>query len=197
MNVWYKIPPQQRRLTLATIVTLLRLLLIPFLMVAMLMHAWNYAFGIFIGAALSDGIDGYLARSRDEKTLVGAALDAMADKILIIACFSCLAFIESPLFTIPLWFVLCVLLKEAVLIGGVVFLAHTTGQFQIKPTWLGKGTMVAQVGFITWLFSCYFFHWLPIKTYYIMLAILMGLVIASLLHYLYLGMCFFATVERR
>ena len=136
----------------------------------------------------SYGYIGWLvARWLNERTFLGAALDPLADKLLVIAVFATLAFVQSPLFMIPLWFVWLVLLKELVQITGAIIIYNRKGHLNIAPTMLGKATMVVQTTFITWLFSCYFFHWVPIKTYFAMLTAVSSLVILSFIDYARIG----------
>jgi len=174
-------------LTLATFFTVLRIILTPCIVYVMINQYWGAAFLLFIIASTTDVIDGALARKWNQETVFGACLDPIADKFLLISCFSTLAFIPSPLFSIPLWFVLIVLIKELLLVVGVAMLYFLKGSIQIKPTWLGKITTLMQIIFIIWLFACYFFGWVPIKAYYVMLGLLLFLVLATLAQYSYLG----------
>ncbi len=177
----------QYRFTIATFFTVIRLLLIPFIVASMITQHVHAGFILFVIAAATDLVDGFLARLLDEKTFLGASLDALADKLLLISCFITLAFFPLPLFPVPYWFVLFVLAKEAILIIGALFLYIRNGFVKIQPTRLGKFTMLMQTLFIIWLFACYFFHWLPIKTYYVMLGLLMVIVITSLFQYISIG----------
>ncbi len=187
LNLWAKLPASEKKITLATKFTIFRILAVPVVVFAMFKHWWGIAFLLFIMAALSDAIDGYLARNFGQASVLGACLDPLADKLLILAIYFTLAFVQSPLFTIPLWFVLLVLFKELLQIVGALFLITKTGTLEIKPTLLGKLTMTVQVLFIVWLFACYFFHWLPVKTYDCMLGAVLILVLSTLLHYSYRG----------
>jgi cardiolipin synthase len=186
-NNFRKIPVAEHKITLATKFTIFRILAVPVIVYAMISHWWGVAFLLFLAAALSDIIDGYLARNFDQVSILGACLDPLADKLLILAIYFTLAFVQSPLFTIPLWFVCLVLVKELLQIIGAVILFTRAGTLEIKPTLLGKLTMAVQVLFIVWLFACYFFHWLPVKTYYYMLGAVLILVLSTLLHYSYRG----------
>lgn len=187
---------KNRIITIPTLVTFARIALTPVIVISMIMQAWGYAFLFFIVAALTDVIDGFLARWFDDRTILGACLDPIADKFLLISCFFTLGFVQSPLFSIPHWFVYCVLIKEMILICGVATLYLFFGPIEIRPTRLGKLTTLAQIAFIMWLFACYFFHWVPVKTYYTMLGLLMTVLVASLTQYAYnafriLGIKFF------
>ena len=165
--------------------TIGRIVLTPCIVYAMLAAWWGTAFGLFVVAALTDVIDGGLARWLDQRTALGACLDPIADKVLLLSCFATLSFIPTPLFAIPHWFVSFVIAKEFLLVGGAVMLFYVRGYVDIYASSLGKVTTLAQVSFIVWLFACYFFHWVPVKTYYVVLGSMTCMVSASLLHYGY------------
>jgi cardiolipin synthase (CMP-forming) len=186
-KLFKKLPAHEKKITFSTMLTLMRFALIPFIVVAMIMHAWSLAFILFAIAAITDLLDGWCARWLNERTFLGAALDPIADKLLILAVFFTLAFVQSPLFTIPLWFVIIVLIKELMQVVGAVAVYHVQGHLDIRPTWLGKATMCAQTMFISWLFSCYFFNWVPLKTYYAMLTGVLSLVFFTFIDYLRIG----------
>ena len=182
-----KLPPHEKKMTLSTYLTLVRIALVPFIIFSMIFNYWGLAFSLFTIAAITDILDGNLARWLNEKTFLGACLDPIADKLLVLSVFFMLAFVQSPLFSIPLWFVLLVLFKEAILIIGSFILYQRKGHIEIQPTVLGKMTTVVQMGFIMWLFACYFFTWVPKKTYYSMLGIVLVLVFATLVQYIKIG----------
>jgi len=187
INFFKKLPAHEKKITFSTLLTLVRIVLTPFIVCAMCYFYWGTAFVLFCIAAATDIADGYLARWLDERTFLGACLDPLADKILLLSCFFTLAFVQSPLFSIPLWFVFLVLLKELILVLGAIILYYLKGHIIIHPTLLGKLTTLVQMGFIIWLFACYFFTWIPVKTYYSMLTIVMLLVFASLAQYIMIG----------
>lgn len=181
------LPECQKRITLSTCFTLARLFLVPFIVASMIYGKWNYAFWLFIAAAITDVVDGLLARMRGEETSLGAMIDPIADKTLMLAVFATLAFFQSPLFAIPTWFVWLVLLKESILVVGTLILFATKGYIEIQPTLLSKATTLMETFFIAWLFACYFFNWVPIKTYYAMLGGLLLLIFLTLFQYLKIG----------
>lgn len=174
-------------ITFANLLTTARIIVTPFIVKAMINQSWQTAFFLFIFAALTDMLDGFFARRWHEKTLLGACLDPIADKVLILSIFFTLAFVQSPLFSIPLWFVLLIVLKEFVLIAGVGILYALYGSVEIKPSFLGKSTTVIQMLFIVWLFACYFFKWVPMKTYDTMLGALLIFSAATLVQYIVQG----------
>lgn len=181
------LPPEETRITISTMFTIGRIILTPFIVYAMILGSWGVAFWLFVIASFFDIVDGNLARFLNQRTFLGACLDPIADKILLVSCFATLAFVQSPLFSIPLWFVLLVLFKELVIIFGAFTIFWIRGHLEVNPTVLGKLTTVVQVWFIIWLFACYFFGWVPIKTYYTSLGVLFSLVVLSLFQYVRLG----------
>lgn len=183
----HKLSRERFRMTVPTILTILRLVMTPLIVMAMIWQHWGAAFWLFLIAALTDLLDGYLARLWNQRTLFGACLDPIADKLLVLSVFFTLAFVSTPLFTIPRWFFWFVLVKELLQVVGVVGIYVFKGAVKIRPTLLGKLTAVVQMGFILWLFACYFFHWMPIKTYSVMVGLLFILVFVTLVHYASLG----------
>ncbi len=193
MDFLRQLPAREKKITLSTLLTILRIVMVPIIVVAMVMHSWGVSFFLFVIAAITDCLDGTLARLLNQKTFLGAFLDPLADKFLILSCFFTLAFVQSPLFLIPKWFVWFVLCKEVLQLCGAVFVYLRKGHIEIRPTILGKVTATAQMGFIIWLFACYFFQWVPIKTYYTMLGLLLILITVSLLQYMRIGIRFLRT----
>lgn len=193
MDFLRQLPAREKKITLSTVLTIIRIILVPIIVAAMVMHSWGVSFFLFVIAAITDCLDGTLARLLHQKTFLGAFLDPLADKFLILSCFFTLAFVQSPLFVIPKWFVWFVLCKEVLQLSGAVFVYLRKGHIEIRPTLLGKVTATAQMGFIIWLFACYFFQWVPIKTYYTMLGLLLVLITVSLLQYARIGIRFLRT----
>lgn len=188
LHFFKNLPDKERTITLSTMITFARMALVPFIVMAMVKHYWAAAFWLFVIAASSDVLDGALARLRNEQTFLGACLDPLADKLLTLSVFSALAFRQSPLFSIPYWFLAVVLIRELLLIASAISVYVVRGYLEVKPTRLGKTTTLVQVYFIIWLFACYFFEWVPIKTYYTMLGLMTVLVILSFIQYMTIGL---------
>jgi cardiolipin synthase len=197
IHLFAQLPDHEKKMTLSSMITMVRIVLVPIIVVAMIKGCWGAAFLLFISAALTDMIDGIVARILDEKTFLGASLDVIADKLLILSCFATLAFVKTPLFALPPGFVFFVLIKEIIQVGGAFFLYYLAGYLNVQPTLLGKLTMVVHTNFIIWLFACYFFKWLPVKTYYTMLALVICLVSVSLLQYIIIGYAHYMDTAQR
>jgi len=99
------------------------------------------ASAVFIAAAMTDGIDGYLARRRDQITTMGILLDPIADKLLIAAAFIVLVQINPSL--VPAWVAIVVIGREF-LVSGLRSIAASEG-FTIEASELGKFKMVVQI----------------------------------------------------
>ena len=132
-------------------ITIGRLASAPFLLAALLLYGhsgvtWYYGVALLIFglAALSDGLDGYLARTRDRKTRLGTLLDPLADKVLLNSTIIVLATGIGGMYRIPVWFVLIVLCRDLILlaISLCLFKRWSQGVMQIKPNWWGKTSAV-------------------------------------------------------
>jgi len=172
-------------ITIATWFTLLRIFLVPGIVAAMLTERWMVASITFIVAAITDMLDGAIARWYKVQTALGACLDAIADKILLLSSFGSLAWVHAAL--IPSWFVWLMVAKEILLVAGALVVGLEKGWECIRPTKLGKMLTCAQIFFIGWFFICHFFGWQPIKTWYGVLYLLTGGILTVLLQYAILG----------
>jgi len=132
-------------------ITIGRLLAVPFLLAALLLYGrtglagyYGLSLVIFAIAAVSDGLDGYLARSRDQKTRLGTLLDPLADKVLLDSMIIILASGIGAMYRIPVWFILIVLCRDLVLltISICLFKYWSRGMIQITPNWWGKTSTV-------------------------------------------------------
>jgi CDP-diacylglycerol--glycerol-3-phosphate 3-phosphatidyltransferase len=133
-------------MNLPTTLTILRIFIVPLLVVLLLTKEENmdlWAVGLFIGAALTDALDGYLARKHGQITPLGVLLDPIADKLLTSAAFISLV----ELGRIPAWMVAIVIGREFA-VSGLRAVASSRG-FAIAASDLGKAKMVFQVCAIT------------------------------------------------
>lgn len=158
--------------TVPTHLTLLRILLVPCIVVSMMWHAWVEASIFFCIAAISDVLDGALARFLNKVTFLGSFLDPLADKMLLIASYAGLTFLVPSTTALPLWFLAFVLLTEAVLLGFSAYWGLIRKSMIIKPTRLGRMASFAQILFIGWLFFCIFSGAEPTGLFYLLLMLI-------------------------
>jgi len=121
--------------------TLLRVLLTPLFAIFLIKHLFGHALWVFAIAALSDGIDGLIARLFRQKTTLGAFLDPAADKLLLVTAFVTLA-IQG---LIPSWLAVIVISRDIVILFGVALVTITGHTLEPNPPLPSKITTVAQV----------------------------------------------------
>jgi cardiolipin synthase len=131
-------------MNLPNLLTILRILLIPALVNCLVYGYYVYGLLIFLLAGLTDSLDGIIARTSNQRTILGAYLDPMADKLLLNACFVTLAVLHL----IPGWIAIIVVSRDLILIVGTLILHLTQTRLNIDPTWLGKSTTVVQLFYI-------------------------------------------------
>jgi len=152
-------------ITLATKVTILRLLGVPVFILLLIYYLMDLAEGreselmrwaalvVFTAVALTDALDGYLARSRNEVTHLGKILDPIADKALLL---SGLILLTRPSLAalsphIPIWFTLLVISRDVVLLLGSVVIHLIAGAVEVRPRIAGKVATFFQMVTIVWV----------------------------------------------
>jgi cardiolipin synthase len=132
--------------TVPNLITLLRLAALPFFLYAISQADFAVALALFVAAGISDGVDGYLARRFDMKSALGAYLDPIADKLLMISSF---LFLSIPSFPgavkVPLWLSFVVISRDVLLMTVALLLILTSSKRRFPPTWLGKVTTVTLI----------------------------------------------------
>ena len=149
-------------MTLANKITLVRIGLIPvFVLLAVYYgegvreHApderlrWA-AIGVFIVAAGSDGIDGYIARRWNQRSRLGTILDPLADKGLLLAALFTLTFSDWG-YRFPLWFPVLLITRDVVIVAGSLGLHFLNGNVHVRPRWTGKVATVLLMAAIAWV----------------------------------------------
>jgi cardiolipin synthase len=166
------------------LLTAARIIIVPFLVHAILMHDFMQAVVLLLVAALSDALDGALARILRQETVLGAALDPVADKLLVVACYAALMKSNSPYFSIPSWLIALVIIREVLLLLGAGYLSLFRKRMPIAPTYLGKVTTAVQLFFIGSLLLMAAFE-LQLPCFFeAMLLVVAGCVIISLMDYI-------------
>ena len=123
-------------LTLANRLTILRILMTPVITVLLLYRQTGSALALFLVAGITDGLDGFVARTRKQKTTLGMVLDPVADKLLLMSAVVTLTILKE----LPRWFTIIVVSRDVLLIGGSVILYMFLGKIAMPPSWLGKTT---------------------------------------------------------
>ncbi len=140
-------------MNLANNISVLRILLVPVFVSALYYYSpeKNYflplSIFIFIFACLTDGVDGYLARKLNQKTVLGSYLDPIADKLLLLSGFLSLSFMSHlpPTVGIPAWVTIPVVTRDVIILIGSAMIFLTTGGLKAQPLFIGKLTTFAQM----------------------------------------------------
>jgi cardiolipin synthase len=130
-------------LNLPNLITIARILLVPVMVWAIAAHEMRIAFGLFLVAGLSDAVDGFLAKRFNMTSELGAYLDPLADKVLIMSIYVALGITEA----IPRWVVILVVSRDLLIVGGVMLAWILGNPMKVKPLWVSKLNTVAQILF--------------------------------------------------
>ncbi len=125
-------------------VTLIRVLLVLPLLACLALQYFQWAFYIFVIAGLSDGIDGYVARRYNCQSLLGAFLDPLFDKLLMIVCLISLHCLQK----IPTWFLVLVISRDVIIIGGAIAYFYVTETIKFIPSLVSKANTVLQIALL-------------------------------------------------
>ena len=129
--------------TLPNIISFARLCVVPLAIWLVLHQRFAAAFACFVAAGISDAIDGWLARRRGG-TALGAVLDPLADKALMIGMFVTLAATKQ----LPDWLAILVVFRDLVIVGGVALLWITSHPVAIRPLRISKLNTGLQIGLV-------------------------------------------------
>lgn len=145
-------------MTTANKVTICRILLVPFFIVQVIYYVktgnevlrW-LAIGCFAIAALSDAVDGFLARHFNQFSELGAVLDPLADKLLLVSAVVLLSLHNEPyLAPIPIWLTATILSRDVLLVVGLIVIHYVFGKIAVRPHITGKVATVLQMAAVLW-----------------------------------------------
>jgi len=128
-------------LTIPNFITLLRFLLVPGVVFALLADEVAWAFAGFVFAAISDGVDGFIARQFNQRSELGAYLDPMADKLLLVSVFVVLGYMGH----LTLWLVVAAVSRDGLIVGGVLLSAIMGQPVTVKPLFVSKANTLVQL----------------------------------------------------
>jgi CDP-diacylglycerol--glycerol-3-phosphate 3-phosphatidyltransferase len=154
----------QGHLTLATRVTIARILAVPVFVLFMVYYRLSIDAGqpeagfrlaaltVFLAAGISDGIDGYLARRSHQVSRLGTILDPLADKFLVLAALILLTSPSRPALQpqFPTWFTWLVITRDLVLIPGALLVDHVVGHVEVRARMSGKVATALLMASVAW-----------------------------------------------
>ncbi|MBE2180279.1 MAG: CDP-alcohol phosphatidyltransferase family protein [Chthoniobacterales bacterium] len=149
-------------MTLANQITMVRILLIPVFVVFAVYYAtsvgegspqewlrWS-AVAVFVVAAGSDALDGWIARRFNQRSALGVVLDPIADKGLLLTAIITLSVYPWKV-SLPLWFPVLVIARDLVILLGCALLKFFTGDIEVRPSMLGKVATALQMAAVAWV----------------------------------------------
>ena len=155
-------------MSIPNLITLARILAVPVILWAITSGEMRIAFALFLAAGLSDLIDGFLAKRFGMATELGAYLDPLADKAMIISIYVALGIVEA----IPRWLVILVVSRDIMIVSAVILSWLVDKPVKLKPIAVSKLNTVAQIVYATVVLAALTFGWeIPLAK-----GVLMGLV---------------------
>ena len=175
--------PLNLPINIPNILTISRILLVPLFIISLLKGKFSAALLIFTFAAISDALDGLLARYFNQYSVLGAILDPIADKLLLSSSFVCLAVLN----VVPGWLSVIVITRDILIVLAIAIFTMVDIKIEIKPSLVSKWTTVAQlVTIILVLLTAIIPEIDILKLIFIWIAA--ALTILSAFHYIYVGM---------
>jgi cardiolipin synthase len=138
-------------LSIPNYLTLFRILLTPVFFITLVSygpgkeHLRLIALGIFALAAVTDALDGLLARYLKQRTALGQMLDPLADKILLVTAYIGLLFVPTIPFRPPLWITITIIFRDMILLLGFFTLNSAAVKVEVQPNLWGKMTTLSQM----------------------------------------------------
>jgi cardiolipin synthase len=172
-----------RVLNIPNIITFVRIVIIPVFVTALIYKKYNHALVLFIVAGISDTLDGLLARATKQKTRLGAFLDPLADKSLLLTSFV----LFSVYGWIPKWLAITVISRDVIVILGWLLLYLGYHITKITPSITGKAAIASQLILIAYILLSINFSNIPAPDRWMFWTVA-ALTIVSGLQYIYKGL---------
>lgn len=128
-------------MTIPNVITILRLLLVPLVIWALLDGDVGIALAAFVIAGISDGVDGFIARHFNQRSRLGAYLDPVADKLLLVSVFVMLGYMGE----LPAWLVIAAVSRDALIVLAVVLSTVMGHPVEVKPLMVSKANTAVQI----------------------------------------------------
>jgi cardiolipin synthase (CMP-forming) len=163
-------------LNLPNLITIGRILLVPVVVWAIASNEMLAAFVVFLLAGVSDAVDGFLAKRLQMKSELGAHLDPLADKVLIVSIYIALGITGA----IPRWIVILVVSRDILIVGGIMLAVFLGKPMKVKPVLVSKLNTAAQIVFACLVLAALAFDFKAELTEQIIMGIVAVLTLASI-----------------
>ena len=128
-------------MTIPNYITIFRFLLVPLVLYSIFEGQMALALAGFILAGVSDGVDGFIARRFNQRSELGAYLDPIADKLLLVTIFGVFGYLGQ----LPLWLVYLVISRDAMIIGAVLLSTIMGNPVKMRPLMVSKVNTTVQI----------------------------------------------------
>jgi cardiolipin synthase len=128
-------------MNLPNFITIGRILLVPVTVWLIISGEFSLAFAAFVVAGVSDGVDGFIARKFNQRSELGAYLDPIADKALLVCIYIALGFLKF----LPAWLVILVVTRDVLIVGAVVLAWVVNKPMPVAPSMVSKVNTVGQI----------------------------------------------------
>lgn len=180
-------------MNIPNLITLGRILLVPVIVWAITSGQMAIAFVLFFIAGLSDAVDGFLAKRFNMQSEIGALLDPLADKCLLVSIYVALGITAD----IPRWLVILVVSRDIIIVGAVIVSWLLDRPIPMKPLMVSKLNTVAQVGFAALVLASLGFGFQPHPYDLILMGLVTIFTLGSVSLYLVEWVRHMSTIEAR
>jgi cardiolipin synthase len=170
-------------LTIPNLVTFVRIVLIPIFVTALIYRRYDHALVLFVCAGISDALDGLLARITGQKSELGAFLDPLADKFLLVTSYVLFAVYGW----VPLWLTVTIISRDMIIVLGWLLMYLVYRTTTVRPTILGKTAIALQLLLAIYVLLSINFTGIPGPPPWVFWFVALA-TIASCLHYIYRGL---------
>jgi cardiolipin synthase (CMP-forming) len=136
-------------LNLPNLITLMRLMSVPLTIWLIVSERFGIAFWVFVGAGVSDALDGFIAKRFDCRTRLGALLDPVADKALLSSVYVALGIAGQ----LPNWLVILVVFRDVTIIGGFVLIQTLAAPRKFDPLYISKINTLMQIALVAYVLA--------------------------------------------
>ncbi|MBI4775527.1 MAG: CDP-alcohol phosphatidyltransferase family protein [Deltaproteobacteria bacterium] len=170
-------------LNIPNTITAVRFILTPIFVLFLIEGDFFSAFLVFIGAAVTDGLDGLIARLLKQKTTLGSYLDPIADKLMLSTAYIALAAIGI----IPTWLAVVVISRDVLITMGALVVTIFKGTFMMRPSVISKATTVFQISTVILVLMAQFTDLSPTLPFVLSWLTTVFTTVSGL-HYVYFGL---------
>ena len=167
-------------MTIPNYITLARLIMVPIVIATIGQGAWLLAFVLFAAAGVSDAADGLIARRYGLRSELGAYLDPLADKALLVSIYVTLAVVG----VLPGWLAITVVSRDVMIVAAILVSRLMDNPVEIKPLFVSKLNTAAQIAFAAFVLGAMAMHHEHGRTMWIGMIVVAALTVISAAAYL-------------